>query len=137
MILVDTSVLVDYLKGQNNKSTQALDYIIDSGIQYGINDFIYQELLQGSKTLEEFQKLKEYLETIPFYYLHFGKESFEKAAYINFACRRAGITIRSTVDLLIAQTAIENNLSLLHNDKDFINLAKIVPELKLYQEMNR
>jgi predicted nucleic acid-binding protein len=132
MILVDTSVLVDYLKGKNNTSTQALDYIIDSGIPYGINDFIYQELLQGSKTIEEFQKLKEYLETIPFYYLRCGKESFEKAAYLNFACRRSGTTIRSTIDLLIAQTAIENNLILLHNDKDFENIATIIPELKLY-----
>ena len=42
MILVDTSVLEDYLKGLNNKSTQTLDYVIDSGIPYGINDFIYQ-----------------------------------------------------------------------------------------------
>jgi predicted nucleic acid-binding protein len=134
MILVDTSVLVDYFKGLDNSATQTLDYIIDSGIPYGINDYIYQEILQGSRTVEEFQKLKEYLESIPFYYLHYGKESFEKAAFLNFTCRRAGITIRSTVDLLIAETAIENNLYLLHNDKDFINLAGIVSELKLYEK---
>lgn len=133
MILVDTSVLVDYLKGLNNKATQTLDYVIESGMPYGINDFIYQELLQGSRNIEEFQKLKEYLETIPFYYLHYGKESFEKAAFLNFTCRRSGITIRSTVDLLIAETAIENSLYLLHNDKDFVSLAGIVPELKLYE----
>jgi predicted nucleic acid-binding protein len=134
MILVDTSVLVDYFKGLDNNATQTLDYIIDSGIPYGINDYIYQEILQGSRTVEEFQKLKEYLESIPFYYLHYGKGSFEKAAFLNFTCRRAGITIRSTVDLLIAETAIENNLYLLHNDKDFINLAGIVSELKLYEK---
>jgi predicted nucleic acid-binding protein len=134
MILVDTSVLVDYLKGLNNKGTQSLDYIIDTGIPYGINDYIYQELLQGSRTIDEYQKLKEYFETIPFYYLQFGKESFEKAAMINFKCRRSGITIRSTVDLLIAETAIENNLYLLQNDNDFINLSGVVPELKLYEK---
>lgn len=133
MILVDTSVLVDYFKGLDNSATQTLDNIIDSGIPYGINDYIYQEILQGSRTVEEFQKLKEYLESIPFYYLHYGKESFEKAAFLNFTCRRAGITIRSTVDLLIVETAIENNLYLLHNDKDLINLAGIVSELKLYE----
>ena len=134
MILIDTSVLVDYLKGINNKGTKSLDYIIDTGIPYGINDYIYQEILQGSRTYEEFQKLKEYLETIPFYYLQFGKESFEKAALLNFTCRRAGITIRSTIDLLIAETAIENNLYLLQNDKDFQNLSEIIPELKLYEK---
>ena len=134
MILVDTSVLIDYLKGLNNKGTQALDYIIETGIPYGINDYIYQELLQGSRTHEEFLKLQEYLETIPFYYLHCGKESFEKAALLNITCRKAGITIRSTIDVLIAQTAMENNLYLLQNDKDFQNISKIVPELKLYEK---
>jgi len=134
MILVDTSVLIDFFKGLNNSSVKALDKILDNGIQYGINDFIYQEVLQGSRTKEEFQQLKEYLETIPFYYLHFGKESFEKAAYMNMLCRKAGITIRSTVDLLIAETAIENDLFLLHNDKDFTKLIAVIPELKIYNK---
>lgn len=134
MILVDTSVLVDYLKGLNNNGTQSLDYIIDTGIPYGITDYIYQELLQGSRTKDEYQQLKDYFETIPFFYLQLGKESFEKAAMLYFNCRRSGITIRSTIDLLIAETAIENNLYLLQNDNDFIKLSKIVPELKLYRK---
>lgn len=65
MILVDTSVLIDYFKGVNNEGVKELDRIIEHGIPYGINDFIYQELLQGAKTIEEFGKLKEYLETWP------------------------------------------------------------------------
>jgi len=133
VILVDTSVIIDYLKGVNNKPVSALDKIIESGIPYGINDFIYQEILQGSKTKEEFNKLKEYLETIPFYYLKNGKESYEKAAYMNLLCRKSGITVRSTIDLLIAETAIENDLFLLHNDKDFEMIGKIFPELKIYE----
>jgi predicted nucleic acid-binding protein len=133
MILIDTSVLIDYFKGKNNKYVAALDQILENGIPFGINDFIYQELLQGARTIEEFQKLKEYLETIPFFYLHFGKESFEKAALINFTCRKAGITIRSTIDLLIVEMAIENDLFLLHNDNDFKYIAEIIPELKIYE----
>jgi predicted nucleic acid-binding protein len=54
---------------------------------------------------------------------------------LNFTCRRSVITIRSTVDLLIAETAIENNVYLLHNDNDFNNLAGIVPELKIYEKI--
>ncbi|HOP46588.1 MAG TPA: PIN domain nuclease [Desulfobacteraceae bacterium] len=133
MILVDTSVLIDYFKGKDNREIRALDQILLDGIPYGINDFIYQELLQGSRTIEEFKTQKKYLETIPFYYLKNGRESYEKAAYLNFKCRRSGITVNSTVDLLIAETAIENNLYLLHNDKDFLNMSKIVPELKIYE----
>ena len=48
-----------------------------------------------------------------------------------FRCRRGGVTIRSTVDLLIAETAIENNIPLLHDDADFVNMARIITELKL------
>lgn len=133
MILVDTSVLIGYFKGIENPAVKILDSILENKIPYGINDFIYQELLQGSKTENEFQTQKEYLETLQFYYLQFGKESYEKAAYLNFKCRRSGITIRSTIDLVIAEVAIENNLFLLHNDKDFENMAKVIPELKTYK----
>lgn len=133
MILVDTSVLIDYFKGIENPAVKVLDSILENKIPYGINDFIYQELLQGSKTENEFQTQKEYLETLQFYYLQFGKESYEKAAYLNFKCRRSGITIRSTIDLVIAEVAIENNLFLLHNDKDFENMAKVIPGLKTYK----
>ena len=133
MILLDTSVLIDYLKDTKNAATDKLDEIIDEDLPYGICDYVYQELLQGTKTEKEFKKLKEYLETLPFYYLSYGKGSFERAALLNFKCRRAGITIRSTIDLLIAEIAIENNLYLLHNDADFDNMAKKVTELKIYK----
>lgn len=102
---------------------------------YGINELIYMEILQGSKTPEEFNKLQGYLETIPFYYLLSGKESYEKTARLNFICRWSGITIRSTVNLLIAQTAIENDLFLLHSDSDFTNMAKTIKELKIYENI--
>ena len=133
MILIDTSVLIDFLRGTKNAAATTFDTILASGIPYGINDFIYQEVLQGARTEEQFLRLKEYLETIPFYTLLLGSESFEKAAYMNFVCRTSGVTIRSTIDLLIAETAIENNLYLLHNDADFSHMAKIIPELKIYK----
>ncbi len=53
---------------------------------------------------------------------------------INILCKQKGITIRSTIDLLIAETAIENNLYLLHNDNDFKYMSKIIKELKIYQK---
>jgi predicted nucleic acid-binding protein len=132
MILVDTSVLIDYFKGADNGPARTFDEILVNGIPYGISEYTYQELLQGSKTMDEFKTQKEYLETIPFYHLRFGRESFEKAAYLNFRCRRAGVTIRSTIDLLIAEIAIENDLFVLHNDKDFENMGKKIKELKIF-----
>jgi predicted nucleic acid-binding protein len=47
-------------------------------------------------------------------------------------CREHGITIRSTIDLIIAETALKNDLYILHNDKDYTNMAKIITELKIY-----
>lgn len=54
------------------------------------------------------------------------------AAKLYFKCRKKGITIRSTIDLLIAQTAIENDLYLLHDDNDFTLIAKVDQRLKEY-----
>jgi len=135
MILLDTSVLINYFRNTKDKYVSLLDEIIDRNIPYGICDFVYQELLQGTRTEKEFNTLKEYLESIPFYYLNYGKESYEKAAMLNFICRKSGITVRSTIDLLIAQIAIENNLFLLHSDKDFDFIASVIKELKIYKRM--
>jgi predicted nucleic acid-binding protein len=61
MILVDTSVLIGYFKGLHDPAYNALDEIIDNKIPFGINNFIYQEVLQGTRTKKEFDQLKEYL----------------------------------------------------------------------------
>ncbi|MCA1951253.1 MAG: hypothetical protein LDL24_11820, partial [Treponema sp.] len=66
MILVDTSVLIDYFKGIESGPAKLFDELVEHGIPYGINTFVYQELLQGSKTIHEFNTLKEYLETMDF-----------------------------------------------------------------------
>ena len=133
MILVDTSVLIDYLKGTENSAAEKLQELLDRSVPFGINSFIYQEILQGSQNKVEFNKLKAYLGTLDFYELSDGHNSYEKAAYINFLCRRSGVIVRSTVDLLIAQTAIEHGIPLLHNDSDFDRIAGVVRELVIYR----
>ena len=57
--------------------------------------------------------------------------SYEQAANIYFLCRKKGVPIRSTIDCLIAQTAIERDLYLLHNDKDFDRISSVT-DLKIY-----
>ncbi|MDR1894888.1 MAG: PIN domain nuclease [Spirochaetales bacterium] len=134
MILVDTSILIGYLKGKNEYPFNEMDKIIDNDIPYGINNLIYQEILQGARNQKEFNLLKEYLNTLPFYELKFDKKSYENAALINIKCREQGITIRSTIDLIIAETAIEHNLCIYHDDNDYRNMSKIIKELKLYNK---
>ncbi len=125
-VLVDTSVLIDYLSGRKSNAAFSFQSILDGGIPFGINSFIYQEVLQGIKSERDFAATKEYLDTQTFYPLKDAKESFAAAAMIYFQCRKKGITLSSTIDCLIIQTAIENDLYLLHRDRDFENARKVV-----------
>ncbi len=132
MILVDTSVLIDFFKGIKNNPSLCLQEIIKQQIPFGITSVIYQELLQGAKNKKEYELLDEYLRCQRFFHPVDPVTSYEKAAMIYFLCRKKGITVRSTIDCLIAQVAIEQNLLLLQNDKDFVNMSPII-NLKLYK----
>jgi len=132
MILVDTSVLIGYFKNLNGIPYDKMDYIIDNDIPYGICNYIYQELLQGSRNKQEYELLKDYLCTLPFFHLRYSKQSFENTALMFINCRKKGLTIRSTLDIIIAEIAIENDLYLLHNDMDFTNISKVYKNLKIY-----
>lgn len=131
MVLVDTSVMIDFLRGNGNDAVYRFQYVLDNHIPFGINSLIYQEVLQGVQSENDFIKVKKYLDTQRFYELKDIRESFASAARIYFLCRKRGITITSTIDCLIAQTAIENNLYLLHNDSDFERISKVV-QLKIF-----
>jgi predicted nucleic acid-binding protein len=131
MILVDTSILIGYFKGIKGNPYDKLDHLIDHNIPIGISNVIYQEVLQGAKNEKEFDILKEYLDAMDFYDLRYGKKSYENAARMYYKCRKAGVTPRSTIDLIIAQTAIENNFLLYQHDNDFVQIAKVNPDLKL------
>ncbi len=100
-------------------------------IPFGINSFIYQEVLQGAKSEKEYNNLKKYLSTQHFFHPKDPIESFARAARIYYDCRKKGITITSTIDCIIAQTVIEQDLFLLHRDKDFELMSQVV-ELKFY-----
>lgn len=132
MVFVDTSVMIDYLNGSENDSTRRFQYILDNNITFGINSFVYQEVLQGVKSEKDFERVKKYLDTQRFYGLNDYKESYAAAARIYYGCKKKGITINSTIDCLVAQTAIENNLFLLHNDSDFDRMSKIAG-LKIFR----
>jgi predicted nucleic acid-binding protein len=132
MILVDTSVLIDFIRNVDNIATNKLNEIIALNIPFGITCHVYQELLQGVSTQREFSLLKEYLDTLNFYDMLYGAESYAAAAAIYFSCRKKGITVRSSIDCLIVQIALEHKLKLLHNDRDFDNIKKIIATLDFY-----
>ena len=131
MILVDTSVLIDFFKGTKNKESRKFESILRMNIPFGISSFIFQEILQGAVSEKEYDLLKNYLATQRFYNPTDSLESFDKAARIYMDCRKKGITIRSTIACIIAVTALEHDLLLLHNDKGYVLMQKVIP-LKFY-----
>ncbi len=132
MILVDTSVIITYLKGTRSEACHQFQSVINLNLPFGINHYIYLEVLQSSRTPNEYDQLKEYLGTQKFYFLRHEKESFEQAAKLYMKCRTKGITIRSTLDMLIVQTAIENEVMLLHDDRDYDKIAGIEKKLRIF-----
>ncbi len=130
MYLVDTSVWVNYINGKESPVLEFLDTLLMTPMAVGISHLIYTEILQGAKSEAGFNKLQRYFSTQQFYGFADPENSYEAAAFIYFSCRRQGITIRSSIDCLIAQCALENELILLHHDRDYRNLEKILPQLR-------
>ena len=130
--LVDTSVWIDFFSQRTTLAVDRLYQLLDTPDDYGITEFIYQEILQGALYEQDFQALGDYLVSQVFFHPKYAVETYRQAAYLYFSCLRKGITIRSTIDCLIAQIAIEHDLVLLHSDKDFIRIAECVPALKLH-----
>ncbi len=135
MILVDTSVIINYLKGQAGNKVLLLEDILQRNIPFGISAFTYQEVLQGARDEQEWETLKSYLSTQTVYYINPAPVEYEKSARLYFDLRREGITPRSTIDVLIVVTALENDLTLLHDDKDFDTMASHIPELNILENI--
>ncbi len=118
MILIDSSILIDFFNGIENWQTSYLSDALGRE-NFIIGDIILAEVLQGFRTKNDFIKAKELLFDFPIYNLC-GKEIAVKSAENFRALREKGITCRKTIDSIIATFCIENEITLLHNDKDFI-----------------
>ena len=90
---------------------------------------VLQEVLQGARGERDFLRLQEYLETQIFRQPLDPIDSYTAAARIYADCRSRGITVRSAIDCLIAQIALEHDLVLLHDDRDFEQIRKVIPKL--------
>ncbi|MBA2534246.1 MAG: PIN domain nuclease [Rubrobacter sp.] len=131
MNLVDTSIWIGYLGGRDTEVAKLFAEALERGYPVGLTGVIYQEVIQGVSSEREFKRVSEYLGSQTFYHPVDLIESYREAARMYFDCRRAGVTIRSATDCLIARIAIEHGLLLLHDDRDFEKMAEVVPELAL------
>lgn len=88
MILVDTSVLIDFFKGVKNNPVSCLKDVIMQQIPFGITSIIYQEILQGVKSKKEYALLNKYLNCRRFFHPKNIVSTYGKAAMIYFSCRK-------------------------------------------------
>ena len=117
MILVDSSVWIDYFRGENCRETETLDALLGTE-EVAVGDLILAEVLQGFGHDRHFSLAKRLLLTTHMLQLG-GQDIAIKAAQNYRALRKLGITVRKTVDTIIATHCIERGVRLLHSDRDF------------------
>jgi predicted nucleic acid-binding protein len=118
MIVVDTSIWIDFLRGENSSERALLHRLIEDEEEISITGIIMTEILQGIKDDKKYQITKYYLLEFPIYEPS-GINTYIDAARIYRECRNNGKTIRSTIDCIIAAICLENDLSILHKDRDY------------------
>ncbi len=131
MIVVDTTVWIDFLESRETAFDVHLKELIEREEPLALTDIIYCEILQGIADEGKFRQTRQILLTYPIFRTR-GLRTFEHAAQIYRDCRKQGLTIRKTLGCLIAATCIEAGALLYHNDRDFEAIAR-VKRLRIYQ----
>ena len=117
MILVDSSVWIDYFRGTATPQTEKLDGLLSSE-PVAVGDLILTEVLQGFGSERDFNEARRLLTSL--LVVELGGQDIAIQAARNFRVLRAqGVTIRKTIDIIIATRCIESGFTLLHSDRDF------------------
>ncbi len=124
MIVADTSVWIDYVNGVVTPQTNILDIELENR-RVATGDLIIVEFLQGFREDKQFQEAKDLMDSLE-YYDFVGREIAINAAQNFRKLRKNGITIRKTIDVLIATFCIEYGFELLHNDRDFDPMEEVL-----------
>ena len=130
MIVVDTSVWVDVLNERRSPQALRCVELIEGGEPIALTDIVFTEILQGFRSNKEARLVERHLRAFPVLRLD-GLDDFALAAELYRRARRAGVTIRKTLDCLIAAPCVRTGAPILHSDADFDRLAECTP-LRLY-----
>ena len=124
MVLVDTNVIIDYWKNPDERLTTIFE-----NEDIAVCGVIEAELLHGARTEKEIDTINEALSC--FEMLHVG-ENWNQLGMMLYKLRKGGVTLPFT-DAIIAQVAINNDVSVLTSDHHFKLIQSVIPELKLYE----
>lgn len=122
MIVVDTSVWIDYFNGRDTPHTDRLDVLLGDE-PLAIGDLILTEILQGFRSDADFRQARELLLSLTVFEM-LGLENALRCAQHYRELRRRGITVRKTADVIIATFCIIENHALLFSDRDFLPFAE-------------
>ena len=117
MILVDSSVWIDYFNGHKSWQTNLLDNLL-ADVPIIIGDLILTEILQGFRLDNDYESAKSYLSSLPLRQMG-GYQVAVQSAQNYRILRKKGVTVRKTIDIIIGTFCIIEGLALLHDDRDF------------------
>jgi predicted nucleic acid-binding protein len=116
-VLVDSTVWIDFLKNKATPETEKLVELIQGREDLCVCGFILTEVLQGIREEKQYVATKQQFANL--IYLDDDKSTFELGATIYRNLRKQGITIRNSIDCLIAAIVVQHDVSLLENDRDY------------------
>ncbi len=122
MIVVDTSVWIDVLGGRRTRQARRCVELIEGGDPVALTDVVFAEILQGLTSDADARAVERHLRAFPVLRLE-GLDDFALAASLYRTARAKGVTIRNTLDCLIAAPCVRTGAPLLHSDVDFDRLA--------------
>ncbi|MDQ3956077.1 MAG: PIN domain nuclease [Actinomycetota bacterium] len=122
MIVVDTSVWIDVLNDVDSEKASRGTELLQDGAPLALTDIVFAEILQGFRHEREARRVEKHLRAFPVLRLE-NLDDFALAAELYRKARRAGITIRKTLDCLIAAPCVRDRVPILHADEDFDRLA--------------
>ena len=131
MLLIDSSVWIDWLRGSD---TDAVRFVQarEPQEEIALTQMIYLEVLQGVSSQRQFSATQKVLSAQTMLLPLDPLQTFEAAALLYRRARAMGLTIRKSTDCLIAAMALEHGALLVHNDRDFVALAQAIPQLHVY-----
>ena len=132
-MLVDSSVWIELLRSGQGYEVRLLSAALRARRFVALAPIVLQETLQGAGSQAVFRKWRRGFLDLALLLVSDPRATHERAAELYMRCRLAGITPRSANDCLIAVTAIEFDLPILHRDRDFIRISTVEPALRLIE----
>lgn len=121
MVIVDTSAWIEYLQDGEVATSDKVDRCLEQDL-VGIGDLVYCEVMQGIRSRRQRREVANLLQSLPKFEM-VGFHIAEKSAQNYRLLRSRGVTVRKTIDVLIGTFCAENDLQIVHHDRDFDLMA--------------